>query len=135
LSENARLLPRLDSENRAFWTGGADGKLHLACCEDCGQFTHPPKPICRHCRSERVSPRAVEGNGAVETFTVNHQPWSPGMAVPFIIARVRLDEAPGIILTTNIVNCDPDEIQFGDRVRVLFEADRGIYLPMFEKMR
>ena len=58
-----RSRPRLDRENRAFWTGGAEGKLNITRCDDCGQFTHPPREICRHCQSENVGPHAVAGTG------------------------------------------------------------------------
>jgi hypothetical protein len=129
-----RALPRLDACNRAFWTGGADGELRILRCEDCAGFVHPPRPVCRHCLSERVSPVAVSGLGTVDTFTVNHQPWAPDMAVPFVIARVAPDDAPGVFLTTNIVGCPVNEVAIGDRVRVTFEQQDDVWLPLFEKV-
>ena len=74
------------------------------------------------------------GTGVVDTFTVNYQAWGPGMEVPFVIARVALDGAPGVILTTNIVNCPPEEVEIGDRVRVLFEQHDDVFIPLFEKV-
>lgn len=127
-----RSRPRLDADNRAFWTGGSDGKLYIVRCGDCGQFTHPPREICRHCQSENVAPHAVAGTGAVVTYTINHQAWAKDMEVPFVIARVRLDDAPGVYLTTNIVGCAPVDID--DRVRVVFEEQDGIWYPLFEKV-
>lgn len=129
-----RPLPRLDSVNRAFWTGGADGELRLHHCDDCGRFVHPPRPVCRYCLSENVAPKAVAGTGVVDTFTVNHQKWHPAMEVPFVIARVAIDGAPGVYLTTNIVGCPVDEVDIGDRVRVAFEQHDDVYLPLFEKI-
>ena len=129
-----RPRPRLDAENRAFWTGGSEGKLNIMHCDDCGQFTHPPLLMCRHCQSEAMAPRAVSGTATVESYTINHQAWMPGLEVPFVIARVRLDDAPGVILTTNVVNCPVDAVAIGDRVRVLFEEQDGIWYPLFEKV-
>ena len=40
---------------------------------------------------------------------------------------------PGVYLTTNIVNCPVDEVNFGDPVRVTFEQQDDIYYPLFEK--
>ena len=77
---------RLAPQNRAFWTGGREGKLFIAKCNDCGEFIHPPKEICRHCQSENVAPFAVAGTGRVDTYTVNHQKWAPDMEVPFVFA-------------------------------------------------
>lgn len=129
-----RSRPRLDRENRAFWTGGAEGKLNITRCDDCGQFTHPPPEICRHCQSENVGPHAVAGTGAVDTYTINYQAWAKDMEVPFVIARVRLDDVPGVYLTTNIVNCPVDAVDMDDRVRVTFEEQDGIWFPLFEKV-
>ncbi|MFD2430043.1 Zn-ribbon domain-containing OB-fold protein [Sphingobium scionense] len=59
---------------------------------------HPsPREICRHCQSEHVGPHAVAGTGAVDTYTINYQAWAKDMEVPFVIARVRLDDVPGSI--------------------------------------
>ena len=77
---------------------------------------------------------AVAGTGTIDSYTVNYQPWMPGLEVPFVIARVRLDGVPGVVLTTNIVNCPPNEVNFDDRVRVTFEEQDGIWFPLFEKV-
>ena len=46
---------------------------------------------------------------------------------------VAVDGVPGVYLTTNIVNCPVDEVDIGDRVRVVFEQQDDIYFPLFEK--
>ncbi len=129
-----RPLPRLDADNRAFWTGGAEGELRLTRCADCGTFIHPPRPVCRHCLSENVAAEAVAGTGVIDTFTLNYQKWHPAMEVPFVIARVAIDGAPGVYLTTNIVGCPAEAVDIGDRVRVTFEQQEDVYLPLFEKI-
>lgn len=129
-----RPLPRLDNDNRAFWTGGAEGELRLTRCGDCSSFVHPPRPVCRNCLSENVAPETVAGTGIIDTFTVNYQKWHPKMEVPFVIARVAIDGAPGVYLTTNIVGCPVEEVDIGDRVRVTFERQDDVYLPLFEKI-
>jgi len=129
-----RVLPRLDAENRFFWTGGADGKLRFLRCQECETFIHPPRPVCRKCLSENVAPQTVPGTGSVDTFTINYQEWRPGLATPYAIARVAIDGAPGVYLTTNIVGCDDETVEIGDRVRAKFEKHGEIYLPLFEKI-
>lgn len=129
-----RPLPRIDSDNRAFWTGGAQGQLLLHRCQDCKGFVHPPRPVCRHCLSENVKPEAVAGTGVVDSYTVNHQKWHPAIEVPYVIARVAIDGAPGVFLTTNIVGCAVDAVDIGDRVRVKFERHDDVWLPLFEKV-
>jgi uncharacterized OB-fold protein len=129
-----RAQPRLDADNRPFWTGGADGELRLMRCQDCAAFIHPPRPLCSKCLSENVAPEAVAGTGVIDTFTVNYQKWHPALDVPYVIARVAIDGAPGVFLTTNIVGCPVNEVDIGDRVRVKFEQQGEIYYPLFEKI-
>ena len=129
-----RPRPKLDDDNRAFWTGGAEGRLNIMQCRDCRGYIHPPRQICRHCLSEDVAPVAVSGTGTIDTFTINHQAWAKGMDVPFVIARVRLDGVPDVVLTTNIVGSPVDAVDIGDRVRVTFEEQEGIYYPLFERI-
>lgn len=130
-----RPLPKLDSFNRDFWTGGEQGELRIMHCDDCGGYIHPPRPVCRHCLSDNVKAKAVSGKGTVDTFTVNHQKWHPAMEVPFIVARIALDDAPGVIITSNVVGCDVSDIEFGDKVQVTFEHQDDVYIPLFEKVK
>ena len=129
-----RPLPRLDADNRFFWTSGADGVLRFLRCRACATFIHPPRPICPHCLSEDVAPAAVAGTGIVHSYTINHQKWHPALEVPFVIARVEIDGAPGVILTTNIVHCDPEDVDIDDRVKVTFLHQDDVWLPLFEKV-
>lgn len=128
-----RIKPRLDKDNRAFWTGGAEGKLYIHKCGDCGAFNHPPRELCRNCHSENVTPEAVAGTGVVETFTINYQQWTPDMELPLVIAHVVLDGVPGVKLTTNIVGCPVAAVSVGDRVQLTFEQDGEIWFPLFKK--
>ena len=57
------------------------------------------------------------------------------MEVPFIVARIALDDAPGVIITSNVVGCDVDDIEFGDKVQVTFEHQDDVYIPLFEKVK
>ncbi len=128
-----RMLPQLGLDNRFFWTGGADGQLRLLQCTACATFIHPPRPICPNCLSEAVTPAVVPGTAVIDSYTINHQKWHPAMEVPFVIARVAIDGAPGVILTTNIVGCPVDAVDIGDKVTVVFEQQDDVWFPLFEK--
>ncbi|QQD17199.1 OB-fold domain-containing protein [Spongiibacter nanhainus] len=130
-----RPLPRLDSFNRDFWTGGEQGELRIMHCNDCQGYIHPPRPVCRHCLSDNVAPKAVSGYGVVDTYTVNYQKWHPAMEVPFVVARIALEDAPGVILTSNVIGCEVNEVDIGDRVAVTFEHQDDVYIPLFEKVK
>ena len=131
-----RILPRLDDVNREFWTGGAHGELRLWRCQDCGEFVHPPQPVCPRCLSKDLAVEAVSGRATLASFSINHQPWMPGPELPYVVAIIEIVEQPSLRLTTNLVNCDLDAITIGMPVRVVFEhhpdPDGDIYLPLFE---
>lgn len=129
-----RTLPKLDAINRFFWTSGADEKLRFLRCSECQTFVHPPQPLCHECLSEAVEPTVVPGSGVIDTFTINHQKWRPDLTVPYVIARIAIDGAPGVFLTSNVVEAPPEGINIGDRVRVRFLREGDVYLPLFEKV-
>src|SRR5436190_12402151 len=111
-----RTLPVLTDENRYFWTSGESGRLQVLRCTACRRWLHPATPICPQCLALKPQPEEVSGRGTILTFTVNHQPWRPGLPVPYVIAIVELDEQPRLQLTTNIVGCEPADVEVGRRV-------------------
>lgn len=127
-----RKLPALNSDNRAFWQGGAQGLLYIHHCPACERFFHPPGPMCPACMSFDVAPRAVAGTGEVLSFTVNYQVWATGLEVPYTVAVVELSDQPGLRLVSNIVGIDPEAVYIGMPVRVRFEQQEDIWLPLFE---
>jgi uncharacterized OB-fold protein len=122
-------------DNRAYWTGGAEGQLLIAGCQDCGYLIHPPTSLCPRCESRLVAPHAVSGRGTIISMTVNHRAWFPTLPVPYVVALVALDEQADVHLVTNIVGCDPLEPRIGDRVRVTFEQCEEVWVPLFELER
>jgi len=128
----AASLPDVDEFNRFFWTGGADGRLRLLRCGGCHAWLHPPGPVCPHCQSHDLAPQAVSGLATVEAVTVNHQAWTPDLQVPYAIARVTPDGAPGVRLTTRIVGTPAEKVAIGQRVKVRFVACDELFLPYFE---
>jgi len=128
-----RLRPRVTPANEHFWRGGRQGELRFLRCGPCGCWIHPPSPRCPDCLSKDVAPAAVSGLGTVHSFTLNYQPWVPSSDHPYVIALVALDEQDGLRLMTNVVNCPPDAVSVGLRVRVVFENhDDDVWFPLFE---
>lgn len=126
-----RPWPRLTQLNRAFWTGGGDDELRIFRCEDCGYYVHPPVPLCGRCRSDSVRPVAVSGRARLFSYTVNHYPWVPGLATPYLIGLAELDEQRGLRLTTSIVDCPVEDVRIDMRLRVRFVQQQDIFFPVF----
>jgi uncharacterized OB-fold protein len=128
-----RKLPVLTPENKAFWQGGAEGRLLIYRCQACERWFHPPAPICPKCSSRKVGPEPVTGLGKVHSFTINQQAWAPDVAEPYVVAIIELDEQPGLRFISNVVGCAPQEVATDMRVKVSFLQCEDIWLPVFER--
>lgn len=124
------MLPPITHINRAFWTGGRDGRLLIQRCASCERWVHPPRDACSACGGALV-PQPVSGAGTVYSFTVNHHRFNPAVPVPYVIALVELAEQDGLRLPTNIVECDPVAVRIGMPVHVTFEDHGEVWVPVF----
>lgn len=127
---SGRKLPKLTPETEFFWTSGADGKLRIQRCGTCAHWQHPPFPRCAVCGSEDVSPQVVSGRGRIATYTINFEPWYPGLPVPFLFAAIELEEQPQLYVFSN-VDMPVTEARIGTPVSVYFERDADVWLPLF----
>jgi uncharacterized OB-fold protein len=100
-------------------------------CTTCDTYYFPPRPVCPECRRKgQLEEYQFKGLGKIHTFAVVRQaPETFKRQLPYVVAQIELDE--GAKLTGQIVNCDPDEVEIGMRVRACFRkvtefGDRGI---------
>ncbi|MCL5042106.1 MAG: Zn-ribbon domain-containing OB-fold protein [Gammaproteobacteria bacterium] len=128
-----RKLPALNADNRPFWQGGENHALLIHRCGACSRYFHPPSPVCPACASLEVGPQPVSGKGKVVSFTINHQPWTPELKEPFVIAIVELDEQEGLRFVTNIEDTPAEAVHIGMSVRVRFLQEEDVWLPLFIK--
>ena len=130
----ARMLPKRGEHNKAFWTGGADGRLMIGRCTKCGLWVSPPATDCPECACA-LEAHPVSGQATVFTYTVNYQPFNPSVPVPYVIAIVQLVEQEDLRIATNIVDCEPDSVYIGLPVEVRFERhdvdNQGVFFPVF----
>ncbi|WP_327186103.1 thiolase C-terminal domain-containing protein [Streptomyces sp. NBC_01334] len=127
-----RPLPQPTLASAGFWRSGADGVLRVSHCAHCGRYFHPPLPLCPSCRGRDVALAPVSGRAVVVGFSVNHQTWLPKFPPPYVVAVVALAEDDRARLTTNVVGCATDEVYVGMPVRVRFEQQQDVYVPLFE---
>ncbi|WP_433621197.1 thiolase C-terminal domain-containing protein [Nocardia sp. CA-120079] len=126
-----RPQPSITPENEFFWTSGADGRLRVRECLSCAALIHPPQPVCRYCRGDRMGARVVSGFATLIGFTVNHRFQVPGLPTPYVVAQVALEEDPRVRLTTNAVACEAEQLTLGMRMQVEFERLGAVWLPLF----
>ncbi|WP_046314986.1 OB-fold domain-containing protein [Mycobacterium sp. UM_Kg1] len=138
-SVGTRPLPDLTAINRTYWTSGADGVWTLQRCPDCARVIHPP---ALRCQFDYAEPQweAMSGRATVESWTVNHHPFYPGIPTPYVIAFVNPVEDPRARVLTNLIEVEPSKIRSGMPVCVQFvhcadDADDDVYLPVFAPER
>ncbi len=105
-------------------------RLEGAQCAACGKRHFPPRKICPACKKTEMRAVPLAREGSVVTWTVVHAAPEPfARQAPYAIGIVQLDD--GVRLTAPIIDCAPDELQIGSRVRAVFrrlaqEGDGGI---------
>ena len=130
-----RPLPSLDNAtDERFWRAASEERLLLQRCEECETPQFFPRSWCQYCGSEAVEWIEAEGTGRVHTYTVvrratEHQAFAE--EIPYVVAYVELDE--GTRICTNVVGCDPEDVEIGLPVEVTFDhVTDEIALPKFQ---
>ncbi len=117
--------PYADEATQPFWDAALEGKLVGSKCTACGTVLIPPQPYCFACQGESFAWVELPGTGTIFSFTVVRHPLAPQLApvTPYAAGIVDLDgtQGAGSRLIVNIVDCDPDTLRIGDRVKVIFD--------------
>lgn len=121
--------PQVDAVTAPYWEAAAQHRLVLPRCRRCQRTHHHPRGLCPFCWSTSLDWVDAAGTGSVVTFTVVHQPPSPGFATPYVLAVVELSEGPRMMV--NILDVDPHEVTIGMAVEVTFEERATTTLPQF----
>ena len=119
--------PTPDPESQAFWDAARQGKFLIRSCNACGKVHWYPRTICPFCMSADTEWRDGSGKGAIYTYTVMRR-----AKEPYAVAYVELDEGPKML--TNIVDCDLDRLEIGQRVELIFvpTTEEGPPVPCFK---
>lgn len=114
-------LPHIDARTHAWFTTGA---LMVQRCEDCDAWQHPPEEVCGQCQGTRLGFRACGEMGRIESFVVIHRAVHPKLEahVPYAVALVSLEGAPGVHVLGNVPNRAPESLAIGQAVRAVFET-------------
>ena len=125
-----RIKPPMGLDNAWWWQMAEEGKLGIQRCRGCQTLRHPPRPMCGDCHSLDWDAVQSSGRGSICSYTVLHHPQFPGYDYPLIIVLVDLEE--GTRLTSQLVGCQPQEVDFGLSVEMQIQRDPdGFALPVF----
>jgi uncharacterized OB-fold protein len=113
-------LPAPTRDNAAFYEAAARGELRFQKCTACGRFRHYPRPLCPACLSPEFAWELSSGRGTVYTWTIVRGPTLPAFEskLPYNVVDVLMEE--GVHFVSEVLDCPPEEIRAGMRVRAVF---------------
>jgi uncharacterized OB-fold protein len=98
-------------------------RLEASRCKGCGKVVYPRRKTCPACRGADLEATALSRDAEVVTSTVIHvSPTDLQMEAPYAMAIVETPEKAR--LTTQVVDCDPEQVAPGMKVRLEFRRIR-----------
>ena len=126
-----------DRLTRPFWQAASKGQLVIQQCQSCRTFHHPPVALCPNCLSDRLEFAQVNGKGRVYSWAIirDQRIAAFDSRIPYVVASVELDDAPGITLPSNMPGSPLDALRHGMPVEVVFEKiAEGVSIPQFRSI-
>lgn len=100
---------------------GGPPRLRGARCRACGELFASRRAYCANCSSPDIEEQLLSTTGEIRTFTiVRQQPPGSLIAVPYVIASVRLDD--GVNVQTLLTGIDPEKARIGMPVEIALEV-------------
>lgn len=122
----------MDAWSEPFWAAGAEGRLIMPRCGDCGTFRWPAGPFCASCQSQVVE-WVPPGQARIYSFTVLAVPTGEDVSVRRrIAALVAFDEAPGVRLISALVDAEIDRVAIDVPVEVQWNKAANAQVPVFK---
>jgi hypothetical protein len=92
------------------------GKLLGGRCKNCGDYSFPPRRVCKKCFREEVEKVELGGKGIIHSSAVIiNAPLR--FQAPYAVAYVDLAEGPRLF--AQLTTCNPEEIKFGTKVEMV----------------
>lgn len=116
---------------RPFWEGLARGELVLPRCSSCGAWEWYPSlsgPSCADAEYEWIT---LSGTGTVFSFVRVRRAFLPDGQVPYVVALIEPDGAPGVRLVANLTD---ESWAIGTRVHLGFEEVAGRRHPVYHRI-
>lgn len=128
-------VPEVQPWSQKFWEGTKEGKLLIQYCKDCKAKIFYPRKVCPECWSDNLDWMEGSGKAKIFTFTTAYGMVEPRFMdeLPYTIAYVDLEE--GIRMMTRIVECEPEDIEIGMEVEVVFYDREDFKLPYFRPVK
>ncbi len=106
-----------------FWDAAASGELRFPACCTCERFHWYPMVRCPYCNGSDIEWKSIKPIGSVYSWTVVQRPFDTAFKnwTPYIVGLIEFIGAPGVRLITNLVDVEPQAIQFSMTVSPAFD--------------
>ena len=96
-------------------------RLEANKCSKCGYVAFPRRLVCPECGHREFTSFQLKPEGKVLTYTIiNVGPDNFSTEVPYAVGIIETDD--GARLTTQIVDCKPEEIEIGKKVKLMLRC-------------
>ena len=129
-------LPEMQGNSKEFYEWCRRGDLRFQRCSDCQAWRHVPREMCAKCGSDEWKWVKSSGKGTVFTWTVAARAMHPAFvdAVPYAPVIIEMDE--GVRLVSELIDCEPADLEVGMRVEVAFaKVSDEVTLPKFRRVK
>jgi uncharacterized OB-fold protein len=127
--------PVAESFEEGFWEAVKQKRLVFQRCKECGEFLHPPRPMCHQCHSYDLEWVESTGKGKIYTWVVFTREVNPLYRVPFEVVVVEMEEK-GVRFISNMAEGNPEDLYMGMPVEVVFvDINDEWPLPWFKPVK
>lgn len=120
----------MDEVSQPWWDATTRKRLVIQRCRDCRRWQHYPRALCTGCGGTDLGFEEASGRGVVDTYTEVMREIRPGLAPPYLVARVRLAEGP--VLLTHLIDTQGTTDLIGRDVTLAWSPlPDGRNLPVF----
>ncbi len=131
-AEYVKPIPAVQPWTEEFWRATKKRRLLIQECQNCNTLIFYPRKYCPECWSVDLGWREASGKAKVYTFAIMRDMVEPQFMpdLPYVLAMVDLQE--GIRMMTQIVECEPEAVEIGMDVDVIFQDITDQHaLPLF----
>ncbi len=128
-----KLIPEMNDISKPYWDAAQREEFLLQRNKKTGNYFFIPRELASDDFSPDLEWVKASGKGEIVTFSIAKSPLFESYAteLPYVVAIIKLSEGPQMM--SNIINCNPEDVHVGMKVKVTFEERKdGFKIPQFE---
>ncbi len=130
---NEKTVPEINDISKPFWDAAQREEFLIQRNKNTGNYFFMAGELPSDDSSPDFEWVKASGKGEIVTFSIAKSPLFESYAaeLPYMVAIIKLSEGPQMM--SNIINCNPEDVHVGMKVKVTFEERKdGFKIPQFE---